>query len=168
VPTRRHQWTNDRLPVESPTPERRDHPREVPQATPRQDFLGGNGNQDASGGWEPNARNRHVARDLRGDLVVFEGGLIKLPSAVRFGEMNVLGCPTGVNLACLSECIVLAMEGVTRNHSIGNRIDYAEALGVFAAAKRHGFTLHVDLRVAAAPHGEGIALSALAVEASCE
>jgi acetylornithine/succinyldiaminopimelate/putrescine aminotransferase/predicted amino acid dehydrogenase len=95
----------------------------------------------------------------RSDLVVFEGGLIKLPAAVRFGEMNVLGCPTGVNLACLSECIVLAMEGVTRSHSIGNRIDYAEALGIFATAARHGFTPHVEQGVAASPRGEGIALS---------
>ena len=60
------------------------------------------------------------------------------------------------------------MEGVTRNHSIGDRIDYAEALWIFATAKRHGFTPHVDLRVTAPPHGEGIALSAPAVEASGE
>jgi acetylornithine/succinyldiaminopimelate/putrescine aminotransferase/predicted amino acid dehydrogenase len=85
----------------------------------------------------------------RSDLVVFEGGLIKLPTEVRFGEQNVLGCPTGVNLACLSECIVLAMEGATRNYSIGNRIDYAEALSIFEAARRHGFTPYVDLPRAA-------------------
>jgi acetylornithine/succinyldiaminopimelate/putrescine aminotransferase/predicted amino acid dehydrogenase len=84
----------------------------------------------------------------RADLAVFEGGLIKLPSEVRFGAQNVLGYPSGVNLACLSECIVLAMEGATRNYSIGNRIDYAEALGVFAAARRHGFTPYVDLHQA--------------------
>jgi hypothetical protein len=69
---------------------------------------------------------------------------MRLPGNVRFGDQNVLGYPDGVNLACLSESIVLAMEGATRSYSVGNRISYDEALMIFAAARKHGFSLYFD------------------------
>jgi hypothetical protein len=81
---------------------------------------------------------------VRDDVLVFEGGLMRLPGNVRFGDQNVLGYPEGVNLACLSESIVLAMEGATRNYSVGNRISYSEALNIYAAALKHGFSLYFD------------------------
>jgi hypothetical protein len=56
----------------------------------------------------------------------------------------VLGYPPGVNLACLSESIVLALEGAKRHYSLGNRIDYREALAIFDAALKHGFSLYFD------------------------
>jgi predicted amino acid dehydrogenase len=81
---------------------------------------------------------------VRDDVLVFEGGLMRLPGNVRFGDQNVLGYPEGVNLACLSESIVLAMEGATRNYSVGNRISYSEAVRIYAAALKHGFSLYFD------------------------
>jgi predicted amino acid dehydrogenase len=81
---------------------------------------------------------------VRDDVLVFEGGLMRLPGNVRFGDQNVLGYPEGVNLACLSESIVLAMEGATRNYSVGNRISYREAMQIYAAALKHGFSLYFD------------------------
>jgi acetylornithine/succinyldiaminopimelate/putrescine aminotransferase/predicted amino acid dehydrogenase len=81
---------------------------------------------------------------VRDDVLVFEGGLMRLPGNIRFGDQNVLGYPEGVNLACLSESIVLAMEGATRNYSVGNRISYSEALVIYAAALKHGFSLYFD------------------------
>jgi predicted amino acid dehydrogenase len=81
---------------------------------------------------------------VRDDVLVFEGGLMRLPGNVRFGDQNVLGYPEGVSLACLSESIVLAMEGATRNYSVGNRISYSEALRIYAAALKHGFSLYFD------------------------
>jgi acetylornithine/succinyldiaminopimelate/putrescine aminotransferase/predicted amino acid dehydrogenase len=80
----------------------------------------------------------------REDVLVFEGGLMRLPMNIRFGDQNVLGYPDGVALACLSETIVLSMEGATRHYSLGNRIPYRESLDIYAAALKHGFTLYFD------------------------
>jgi len=78
-------------------------------------------------------------REQRPDVMVYEGGLMKLPEHVAFGAQNVLGYPRGVNLACLSETMVLAMEGTRRSHSIGNMIEYDEALAIFDKSRQHGF-----------------------------
>lgn len=75
----------------------------------------------------------------RGDLLILEGGLVTLPGALRFGEQNLLGYPSGVNLACLSETIALALDGARGHHSIGPRIEYTHALEVCQIARRHGF-----------------------------
>ena len=79
----------------------------------------------------------------RPDVLVYEGGVMHLPEPMSFGRQNVLGYPHGLNLACLSETIVLAMEGVERCFSIGNRIDYDEALWIAAHARAHGFRPYV-------------------------
>jgi hypothetical protein len=36
------------------------------------------------------------------------------------------------------------MEGATRNYSVGNRISYSEAVRIYAAALKHGFSLYFD------------------------
>jgi predicted amino acid dehydrogenase len=77
--------------------------------------------------------------DARSDLLIYEGGLMRLPNNMRFGSLNVLGYPDGINLACLSESMVLALEGVSGHHSLGNRIDYAQALRILQLAHKHGF-----------------------------
>lgn len=81
-----------------------------------------------------------MVRSSRDDVEVFEGGLMNLPERIGFGAQNVLGYPPGLNLACLSETIVLSMEGARRSYSIGNRIPYSEASSIARAALRHGFT----------------------------
>lgn len=75
----------------------------------------------------------------RDDVFVYEGGIMKLPEHVAFGAQNVLGYPRGYNLACLSETMVLAMDGARRHHSLGSQIDYDEALAIHDKARRHGF-----------------------------
>ncbi len=77
---------------------------------------------------------------IRPDLMIYEGGLMRLPGNPRFGELNVLGYPDGINLACLSESMVLTLEGATGHHSLGNRIEYAQSLRIHQAALKHGFT----------------------------
>jgi acetylornithine/succinyldiaminopimelate/putrescine aminotransferase/predicted amino acid dehydrogenase len=79
----------------------------------------------------------------RRDVTVYAGGLMVLPEPVRFGERNVLGFPTGINLACLSECIALAMAGAKRSYSLGNRISVSEAEHVYALARHHGFEVSI-------------------------
>jgi acetylornithine/succinyldiaminopimelate/putrescine aminotransferase/predicted amino acid dehydrogenase len=88
------------------------------------------------------ARPQNVSADLarRHDVLVVEGGLVELPQPVHFGP-NVLGFRPGVNLACLAETMLLALEGELRDHSIGQTIPLAEAHYIDALARRHGFRL---------------------------
>lgn len=85
----------------------------------------------------------HTVSGCRSDLFVYEGGIVELPEKISFGRQNVLGAPHGRNLACLSETIVLSMEGVDKSYSIGNRIDYDQALWVAETARKHGFVPHI-------------------------
>ncbi|HTT39743.1 MAG TPA: hypothetical protein VMH32_19010 [Burkholderiales bacterium] len=81
--------------------------------------------------------------ELRPDVFVYEGGLMRLPQPVSFGRRNVIGCPPGINLACLSETIVLAMSGIRRDMSIGAEPSFAEAQEIFRLAHHHGFEVYV-------------------------
>ena len=92
------------------------------------------------------ARPADVVADIRQsrpDVFVYEGGLMRLPQSVSFGRRNVIGCEPGVNLACLSETIVLAMSGIRRDYSVGAEPSFADAEEVFRLAHRHGFSVFV-------------------------
>jgi len=100
------------------------------------------------------ARPANVAREVmesRNDVLVFEGGLVELPEPVHFGP-NLLGFRPGILLGCLAETVLLALEGDDRDHSIGDKLDPAEAEYLRALAERHGFR-------AASPHCFGVELS---------
>ena len=84
-----------------------------------------------------------LVRQQRQDLFVFDGGLVQLPEAVAFGRNNVLGFAPGINLACLSETMALAMGQVTRHYSLGRRIPLQEARYIQDLAQRHGFACHL-------------------------
>ncbi|MFZ3088265.1 MAG: aminotransferase class III-fold pyridoxal phosphate-dependent enzyme [Methylotenera sp.] len=79
----------------------------------------------------------------RADVFVYEGGILKLPEHISFGAQNALSYPRGYNLACLSETIVLAMDGAQRSYSIGNTIEYAEALDIYDKSLHHGFKFEI-------------------------
>lgn len=75
----------------------------------------------------------------RDDVLVLEGGLVKYPDNISFGPN--LGYRDGVSLACLSETVLLALEGDYQDYSIGTKlsletIEYLRGLG-----KKHGFSL---------------------------
>jgi predicted amino acid dehydrogenase len=78
-------------------------------------------------------------REKRSDVFVYEGGLMELPEPISFGRRNIVGCPNGVNLSCLSETITLAMAGVRRSCSIGSDLSLEEGGEIFRQAKYHGF-----------------------------
>ena len=88
------------------------------------------------------ARPQNVSADLarRDDVLLIEGGLVELPQPIHFGP-NVLGFRPGVNLACLAETMLLALEGELRDYSIGQTIPLAEAHYIDSLARRHGFRL---------------------------
>lgn len=78
----------------------------------------------------------------RTDIDVIEGGLVALPDpTLRFGVGNLLGLPDGVQLACFAETMLLALEGTTRDHGIGDDVPIAEVDAMMALAERHGFRL---------------------------
>jgi acetylornithine/succinyldiaminopimelate/putrescine aminotransferase/predicted amino acid dehydrogenase len=75
----------------------------------------------------------------RNDVLILEGGLVQYPDTISFGPN--LGYRDGVNVACLSETILLALEGDYNDYSIGSKmpletIEYMRYLGA-----KHGFTL---------------------------
>lgn len=77
--------------------------------------------------------------EQRDDVLVLEGGLVQYPDQIAFGPN--LGYRDGVNLGCLSETVLLAMEGDCKDYSIGahlslDTIHYMSKLG-----EKHGFSL---------------------------
>ncbi len=87
------------------------------------------------------ARPADVAPECynRDDVLVLEGGLVQYPDAISFGPN--LGYREGVNVACLTETILLALEGDYQDYSIGSKmpletIEYMRYLG-----QKHGFGL---------------------------
>lgn len=74
---------------------------------------------------------------------VLEGGLVKQPQDILYSESNIVRVPDGTHLACLSETIAIALEGMSEHQSIGKKIDYNHALIIFNIARKHGF-LTVD------------------------
>ena len=126
----------------------------------------------ASGAGRPIIDDRHVAPGSilcdvarpfdvspavrrRSDVRICDGGLVALPDpSLRFGRGNIVGLPTGVQLACLSETLLLALSDERRDLGIGDHIPLSDAQHVAHLALRHGFRLAplVDPpRTAAAP-----------------
>lgn len=75
----------------------------------------------------------------RNDVLILEGGLVQFPDQIRFGPN--LGYRDGVNMACLTETILLALEGDYQDYSIGMKlpletIEYFRDLG-----EKHNFSL---------------------------
>jgi len=88
------------------------------------------------------ARPADVAPEVctqRNDVLILEGGLVQYPDAVCFGPN--LGYRDGVNLACLSETVLLALEGDCQDYSIGNVLSLDTILYFRELAKKHGFKL---------------------------
>ncbi|NOT53278.1 MAG: aminotransferase class III-fold pyridoxal phosphate-dependent enzyme [Deltaproteobacteria bacterium] len=99
----------------------------------------------------------------RSDLTVIDGGLVSLPDPTTcFGPGNLQGLPDGIQLACLAETMLLALEGDTRNHGIGDAVPLTEVDEMMALAQRHGFGL-------APLPGDGIAMTCQesAIPSSC-
>jgi acetylornithine/succinyldiaminopimelate/putrescine aminotransferase/predicted amino acid dehydrogenase len=78
----------------------------------------------------------------RPDLVYLDGGLVAWPDPrVRLGAGNLVGLPDGVQLACLSETVLLTLEGDGGDHGIGDAVPLEEVDFLMALAARHGFRL---------------------------
>lgn len=83
-----------------------------------------------------------VARpsDFKGSYQnLVEGGIVKQPEAVRYGDCNMVHTDTGYNLACLSETISLALSNANGHYSIGLDVSYKDALAIHYDALKNGF-----------------------------
>jgi predicted amino acid dehydrogenase len=75
----------------------------------------------------------------RDDVLILEGGLVQYPDQIAFGPN--LGYRDGVSLACLSETVLLAMEGDCQDYSIGMKLPLETIHYLRELGEKHGFSL---------------------------
>ncbi|MFZ5965220.1 aminotransferase class III-fold pyridoxal phosphate-dependent enzyme [Thalassococcus sp. BH17M4-6] len=71
------------------------------------------------------------------DVLVFDGGLIRPPFPVNLGPFQTL--PEDLCWGCMGETMLLALEGETKDYSLGRDLSLEDADRVAAMARRHGF-----------------------------
>ena len=98
----------------------------------------------------PHDVSRRVALE-RPDVLVTEGGNMLVPGTPRFERVRERGTdfdlnlPPGTALACMSETMVLALEGRFEPYTLGRGIDLQKVVEMNAMAARCGFAL-ADMR----------------------
>jgi acetylornithine/succinyldiaminopimelate/putrescine aminotransferase/predicted amino acid dehydrogenase len=76
-------------------------------------------------------------KEARPDVLVIDGGVIAVPGAPDLGWN--FGFEKGLAYACMSETMMLALEGRYEHHSLGVEIN-TESIGLFKSlAQKHGF-----------------------------
>ena len=95
----------------------------------------------------PNDVSDQVRRD-RPDVLVIRGGIVRLPSNDDFA-IGGIALPRGHALACMSETLLMGLEGVRSNGSVGP-VTEDGVRRTLAWAEKHGFQL-ADIRLTAAP-----------------
>ena len=99
----------------------------------------------------PSDVSDEVRRD-RPDVLVIRGGIVQLPSNDDF-SVGGIALPKGHALACMSETLLMGLEGVRSNGSVGPVTEEGVRRTLGWAAK-HGFQLG-DLRLTAGPVRKG-------------
>jgi fatty aldehyde-generating acyl-ACP reductase len=79
-----------------------------------------------------------VARE-RDDVLVIEGGLVEVPGEVDFGFD--FGFPPRMAYACMSETMMLALDGRIENFTLGKEVSLQQVQITQALARKHGFRL---------------------------
>ncbi|HEY5427014.1 MAG TPA: hypothetical protein VIJ77_10720 [Candidatus Tumulicola sp.] len=98
----------------------------------------------------PHDVSRRVAQE-RPDVLVTEGGNMFVPGTPRFERVRERGTDFDLNLpprtalACMSETMVLALEGRLEPYTLGRGIELQKVIDMEAMAQRCGFTL-ADMR----------------------
>ncbi len=88
------------------------------------------------------ARPRNVSRDVslkRNDVLVIEGGVINVPGNVNFGFD--FGFPPHTSYACMSETMILALDGRYENFSLGRHLDIEKVKLISQLADKHNFRM---------------------------
>jgi fatty aldehyde-generating acyl-ACP reductase len=121
----------------------------------------------------PHDVSRRVATE-RPDVLVTEGGNMAVPGNPRFERMREpgtefdLNLPPGTALACMSETMVLALEGRLEPFTLGRGIDVKKVIEIDEMAARCGFTLAGMRAFDAAITPEKIAATRAAAHAAKE
>jgi predicted amino acid dehydrogenase len=88
------------------------------------------------------ARPRDIGeavRKSRTDILVIDGAILSTPNSADMGFD--FGFPQGTVYACMAETLVLTLEGVKDNYSIGRDLDLIRVKHIAELAKKHGFKL---------------------------
>jgi predicted amino acid dehydrogenase len=88
------------------------------------------------------ARPRDISRQVaeqRPDVLVIEGGMVKVPGTVDFGFD--FGFPPQMAYACMAETMALALERRYESFTLGKEIKLSQVLTIDKIAQKHGFTL---------------------------
>ena len=88
------------------------------------------------------ARPRDVSKTVvekRNDVLVIEGGVIEIPGAVNF-NFN-FGFPDKTAYACMSETILMALEGTYEPYTLGRDLTVEQVNRIGQIADKHGFKL---------------------------
>jgi len=88
----------------------------------------------------PRDVSKRVAKE-RKDVLVIEGGIIKVPGDVNFNFD--FGFPGNTAYACMSETIMLALEGDPSlfDFTLGKDVSVSQVEQISALADKHGFSL---------------------------
>jgi predicted amino acid dehydrogenase len=88
------------------------------------------------------ARPRDISRQVaeqRPDVLVIEGGMVKIPGSVDFG-FN-FGFPPKMAYACMAETMTLALEQKYESYTLGKDIKLSQVVTIDKIAYKHGFRL---------------------------
>lgn len=88
------------------------------------------------------ARPRDVSRQVveaRNDVLVIEGGVVSVPGDVEFNFD--FGFPPKTAYACMSETMILALEGTYESFTLGRDITLDQVKRIALLASKHGFKL---------------------------
>ncbi len=86
------------------------------------------------------SRPRNVAKEImhtRKDVLVIEGGIVDVPGDPDFG-MD-FGYPPGKAYACMSETMVLTLEGRFEDYTLGKEVQVEQVKEINQLANKHGF-----------------------------
>lgn len=86
----------------------------------------------------PRDVSHHVIQ-VRDDVLVIDGGLVRVPGQVDFG-FNY-GLPPHLTYGCLAETMTLTFEGRFEDYSIGKELTVEQVQEIDALATKHGFEL---------------------------
>jgi predicted amino acid dehydrogenase len=75
----------------------------------------------------------------RNDVLVFDGGLVRVPGAVDFGFDY--GPPPDMTYGCMAETMTLAFEGLYEDYTLGKNVQLDKVRQIDALAAKHGFQL---------------------------
>jgi predicted amino acid dehydrogenase len=88
------------------------------------------------------ARPRDISKKVaasRDDILVIDGGMVDIPGNVNFNFD--FGFPAGKAYACMAETMLLAMEGIFTDYTVGKNIAIEKVNEISALAQKHSFTL---------------------------